>query len=174
MVHRYQGLLREDEDLSNRLAHLRVSPRRILPFALAALCVTLFVIANVVRDWGIVPLLIIACSASVLLPLQYIKERRIVQHWSAAVGTVLSRRKTGRRGVEIKYAFRAADGQVHLGKGIASPRSKEETLGVVYEAGDPTRSLPQSQFWFYEFSLVPQSQNETEAATAPAGQRQPS
>ncbi len=37
MVYRYQGLLREDEDLSNRLAQLQASPRRILPFALAAL-----------------------------------------------------------------------------------------------------------------------------------------
>ena len=173
MVYRYQRLLREDADLSDRLAHLQTSPRRVLPLALAALCGTLLVIAAVQRDWEAVPLLIIGCSASILLPLQYIKEQRIIQDWSGAVGTVLSWRKTGRHGVEIKYAFRAADGQTYMGKGNRSRRSKQETVEIVYSACDPTRNLPLSQFWFYEFARDSQQQNGTATAAAPTSQRQP-
>jgi hypothetical protein len=160
MVFRYQELLREDEDLGKRLDRLEASPRRFLPLALAALCTTFFVIAALVHDWVRVVPLVLGCATAVGIPIKFMNERRIVQRWSSAVGTVLSRWKTGRRyEVRIKYAFRAADRQIYVGQasGGAGLPKDGATLAVIYNSDDPSSNLPLSRFLFYEFSYPPQS-----------------
>jgi len=159
MVYRYQELLREDRDVGGKLADLRVSPRRMLPFAVAALGLTLFAISGLIHDWIRVVPLVFGCAVALGMPVQFVRERRIVLRWSSAVGTVLSRWKTGRRyQVRIKYAFRAADQQIYIGQasGGAGLPMHGATLAVIYSSDNPSRSLPLSRFLFYEFSYSPQ------------------
>jgi hypothetical protein len=177
MVFRYQELLREDDDLVRRLARLQASPRRFLPFALAALCITFFVTAALVHDWVRVVPLVFGCATAVGLPIEFMNERRIVQRWSSSIGTVLSRWRTGRRyEVRIKYAFRAADRQIYVGKasgGVGLPNDRE-TLAIIYNSDDPSRNLPLSRFVFYEFSCPPYSLGVQATPEANANQGQPS
>jgi hypothetical protein len=76
----------------------------------------------------------------------------------AAVGTVIWFQKIQgrRRGAAIKYLFRASDGTLHLGNARGSMRLAKEnkTLGIIYSADNPSRSMLLSQFWFYDFSQV--------------------
>ena len=174
MVHRYQELLREDAELDERLRRLRVSTRRVLPVALAALCVTLFVVGAVERDWSGLSFAVLGIVGLLLSVAGFATERKILRRWSGAVGTVLSRRKTGRRsGVEIKYGFRASDKQVHLGRSSGGAWMPKEgsTLGIVYHSDDPSRNLPLSKFWFYEFHLPAHSSGEAQTIAA-ASQRE--
>jgi hypothetical protein len=178
MVYRYQELLREDPDLSGKLTQLRVSPRRVLPFAVGALCLTLFALATFIHDMIRIVPLIFGCAVALGMPMQLLKERRIVQGWSASVGTVVSRWKAGRSGKRsrfgIKYAFRAADQQIYLGQasGGAGMPKNGAPLAIIYRSDNPSRSLPVSQFMFHEFSYSPQFPAVNTALNAGASQGQ--
>jgi hypothetical protein len=176
MVHRYQETLNQDDELSQRLACLRVERRRILPFALALLPVTLFGTAVAIHDRTSLILVVVGCAAAASVTTKFFRERRIIQgRWSATVGTVLSRRRTGgRRGVQIKYGFRSADGKVCLGKAVGGVRLPQEgaTLGILYDTDRPSRSLPLSKFLFCEFSFGPQQHESRVVSSAAADPRQ--
>jgi len=154
MVYRYASELKEDQELDRKLLFLRPIRRRVLPVALASLCATLFVLAIFERSRGRYVFAFIGCVATLLFVAEFIQEQRVVQNWSTAVGTVLSFRKV-RRGAEIKYVFKADDNRTYVGAtsgGAFLPRAGR-TLGIMYNRVDPSRSMPLSQFWFYEFSF---------------------
>ena len=159
MVYRYQNALQDDEKLRRTLESLRPTRRRVVPIAMACLCATPFFLArfeeNVARYLWIGG----GCLVLVLLVAKFAGEYRIVRNWAAAVGTVIWFQKVrGRRGVGamIKYLFRGSDGLLHLGSATRSIRllQDKKTLGIIYCADNPSRSMLLSQFWFYNFSPI--------------------
>jgi len=154
MVYRYQALLQDDEVLRRKLQYLCPERRTILIAAMIFACTIPFLIAALDRTTPFL-LIILGCAGTLLLAAKLSQEHRIIRSWSCAVGTVFAWRRInlGRRPrAQIRYAFRACDDRIYVGKTSGSLRLPREskTLGILYNSGDPERNMPISQFWFYE------------------------
>ncbi len=145
----------EDPALEERLRSVAVRKRRVLPVALACLCATLLIFAVIEPTMGRYWLALFGSVVALISTLGFAKERRIVAKLSAGSATVTAFRKV-RRGSKIRYAFKANDNKVYLGRASGGPFLPKEgrTLGVAYNVDDPARNLPFSQFWFYEFTFA--------------------
>jgi hypothetical protein len=155
VVSGYRTLLVKDSILEQRLAALRSPVRRtlrvygiVLLYA-AVLCFCILERGFFGFIWMAVATAIFAQSL-----LRFKRERAIVASYGKAVGTVLVRKKTGRRGgVRIKYGFFSAGENLQLGKVGGSSFMPEEgqTLAILYAVNDSSINLPLSSFMFYDF-----------------------
>ncbi len=156
MVFRYANALRDDEALGQKLLGLRMEPRRWAFVAAGLICGSLLIAASIVHGFDrVLPGFFGSCVLAFSFA-EFAKEHKIVQNWSASVGTVLNFRKFQyKKGARIKYAFRASNGLVHLGRFTGNSRLPKEgaTLVVLYHSAQPDKNHPLFGFLFYKSSF---------------------
>jgi hypothetical protein len=157
-VGRYRRLIVKDVELEQRLA---ASRDPALQTALIVVLVFLYFFGSYffTLDHGLERFLWPVIANAVLLAcvLQFRREHAVIANCGKAVGTVLLCEKLGqgrRARFRIKYGFFSVDHKLHIGKSsVPRPNLKEgQTLAILYDLNDPSRSLPLSGFCFYNVS----------------------
>jgi len=162
VVSGYRTLLLKDPILEQRLAALQNPVRHSLRIHGIVLLYAA-VLSFCIRERGFVGFIWMAVATAIFSQclLRFRRERAIVASYGKAVGTVLVRKKTGRRGgLRIKYGFFSAGENLQLGKvgGSSSMPKEGQTLAILYALNDSSINLPLSSFMFYdfpEFSAIP-------------------